>query len=225
MCRAKNCKLAILMSRKLLPVALDVSGRACLIVGGGAVAARKAASLVECHATVTIIAPELCEALASLIEKRACKYLQRAFAAGDTSDFDLVFACTDARSVNAKIAREAKLNGAWCNLADDSAESDFHGAATIRRGEICIGISSSGGSPALSRHLKAEIEGVIGAEYAHLLRWMSEQRAEMKMLGEQKQRAELWRAILESDILSLLKAGEVESARAEFEKMVNGSSS
>ena len=207
------------MQRKLLPVALDVSGRACLIVGGGAVAARKAASLVECAADVTIIAPELNAELALLREKSVCKYLQRAFAAGDTHDFAVVFVCTNQRATNAQIAHEAKLNGAWCNIADDSEASDFHGAATIRRGEICIGISTTGGSPALSRHLKAEIESVIGTEYAQILEWMSERRDAVKARGEQTQRAALWRAVLASDVLQSLKTGAVENARREFENL------
>ena len=207
------------MSYKLLPVALDVRGRACLIVGGGGVAARKAAALVECAADLTIIAPALCEELALMSEKSACKYLQRAFAAGDTHGFALVFACTNQRAINAQIAQEAKLNGAWCNIADDAEASDFHSMATIRRAEICVGISTSGGSPALSRHLKAEIENFIGPEYAQLLQWMSEQRDAVKAQGTQNLRGKFWRAIFKSAILEKLKTGDVESAQREFEAL------
>lgn len=218
------------MSRQLLPVALDVSGRACLVVGGGSVAARKAVSLVECGAEVTIIAPHVARQwpiirpqpgreLVRFLEKNACKYLQRVFAAGDTRGFALVFACTDNRAVNEEIAREAKLNGAWCNIANDAEASDFHNMATIRRGEICLGVSTSGGSPALSRHLKSEIENFIGPEYAQLLQWMSEEREAVKAQGSQKLRAKFWRSIFRSEVLGKLKAGDVENARAEFKSL------
>ena len=205
----------------LLPIALDVRGRACLVVGGGAVAARKVASLVECAAEVTIITPQLSAALVALSEKSACKYLQRVFAAGDTSGFALVFACTDNRVVNAQIAHEAQAHGAWCNIADDAASSDFHNMATLRRDEICIGVSTTGGSPVLSRHLKAEIEKVIGPEYAQILAWMSEMREQMKARGAQIERAQLWRAVLASDVLRLLRVGDEEQARREFEMLMN----
>jgi siroheme synthase-like protein len=200
----------------LLPVALDIRGKRCLIVGGGGVAARKALSLIECEALVTVISPVLgpdLEVLRDAIEHRA-----RTFREGDSAGFDLIFAATDRRAVNAQVALEAKQAGIWCNIADDAEGSDFHGAAAVRRGGICIGITTAAGSPALARHLKHEIESRIGAEYATLLELVAARRTHAQELPvSQRVRADLWRAILSSDVLSLLR----QERRGEAEALID----
>lgn len=209
------------MEMKLLPVALDVSGRACLVVGGGPVGARKLLSLLECHAAVTLISPALSEAAQPLIGR--CKYLQRAWQSGDCAGFSIVWACTPSARVNESIAREARASGAWCGISGAGAGGDLSGAAAVYRGEVCIAISTGGASPALSRHLKARVEAAIGGEYETLLRWMGHARVELKgRVGEQSERSNVWRQVLASDILELLRAGHEDEARALFEAIVRG---
>jgi len=237
---------------KFLPVALNVQGKRCLIVGGGAVARRKAESLLECGAKVRVIAPQLCDEFEALLEvvsvvhspsppaRRApasqgegsqlssplgggrvgaapasLEYSGRAFTSGDCNGHTLVFACTDSRELNAAIAKEARSLGIWCNVADDADASDFHVAAAVHRGDICVGITTGGGSPALSRHLKSKVQEAIGPEYSELLEIMSARRdALSRSTPGQKQRAVIWRAILESAALELLRSGRREAAEA-----------
>lgn len=213
----------------LLPISLDVKNKRCLVVGGGLVAARKVASLLECGARVHVVSPALCDELARFTER--IEYSKRAFLIDDCVGNSLVFACTNRRDVNAEVADAARRNGIWCNIADDATNSDFHGAATIRRGEISIAISTNGGSPALSRHLKAKIESAIGDEYAQLLNLMSAARANRgseigrngnRVLDEaQANRAEKWRAILQSDVLELLRNGANERAAQKIDEILN----
>ena len=204
----------------LLPIALDVAGKLCLVVGGGSVAARKARSLLECDAKVRVVAPQLCEALETL--RGQIEYSMRAFQPEDCAECRLIFACTNRREVNEQVAIEARRLGLWCNIADDSASSDFHGAATIRRGEMTIAISTNGGSPALSKHLKAKIESIVGDEYAQLLELMSARRATIEYSNAQFERAAKWRAILESDVLELLRRSEHEKAAQRVDEILNG---
>lgn len=193
---------------KLLPVALNLENRRVLIVGGGPVAARKAMACLECGARVRVVAPELCEAFAHLkVEHHA-----RVYESDDMSDCVLVFAATNSRKVNAQVLADAHNSHVACNVADDAQESDFHGAASVRRGDICVGISTSGGSPALARHLKARVDSCIGPEYETLLQLMSENRETLKASGEQTARAEKWRAVLQSDALELLRQGKPDEA-------------
>lgn len=205
----------------LLPISLDVKGKLCLVVGGGIVAARKVRSLLECEAKVHVVARDLCDDLESL--QSQIEYSKRAFQSGDCAQMQLVFACTNVRKVNAEVAQEARRLGTWCNIADDSANSDFHGAATIRRGDISIAISTQGGSPALSKHLKAKIEDVIGDEYSELLSLMSARRATIEYSNSQNERADRWRTILESDVLELLRRGENERAVQRMDEILNES--
>lgn len=187
---------------KLLPVALDVENRAVLIVGGGAVAARKASAFLECGARVTVVAPQLGEGFPP-VHHRAKGY-ERA----DLEGFALVLACTNAREINAQIADDARALNLWCNIADDPHRSDFHTAAVVRRGDVSVGITTGGHSPVLAAHLKGEIEATLGQEYAQLI-----EIAGSYAIGKAL-RGAFWRRMLQSDALSLLRAGKRDEARA-----------
>jgi precorrin-2 dehydrogenase/sirohydrochlorin ferrochelatase len=197
---------------KLLPLALNVQGRNCVVFGAGAVARRKALSLLECGAQLKVVAPHFAEDWANLqSEKIEC--VNRPYLKGDCKNALLVFACTNDANVNRQIAEEALELNILCNVADESEVSDFHSMATLRRGDICVGISTSGGSPALSRHLKEKISETIGPEYESLLELLAVQRETLpQRINEQSQRARLWRAVLDSDLLNLLRAEKSEEA-------------
>ena len=200
----------------LLPIALNLKNAPCLVVGGGEIGARKVRSLLECEAIVKVVSPQLCEALQAMranIEYSMLQIFERTFKAEDCDGMKLVFACTDSREVNARVAVEAKRCGALCNIADETDQSDFANMAVVRRGEITIAVSTSGGSPALSKHLKREIENAVGDEYAQLLQLMSDARASQnRAQSTQSERAALWHRVLDSDVLELLRRGETESA-------------
>jgi siroheme synthase-like protein len=185
----------------------------------GVVATRKATSLLECGAHVSVIAPELCHTFAPL--RGQIEYSERAFQSGDCNGCDIVFACTDRREVNAAVAAEAHSHRIWCNIADDPHGSDLHTVATVRRGPICIGISTGAASPVLARHVKEEISTVIGDEYAQLLQIVSEAQSvreaspegEKSPEGENSGRGDVWRAILATNVLPLLRAGQNDEAK------------
>ncbi len=203
----------------LLPIALDVAGKRCLVVGGGPVAARKVRSLVQCGAQVHVVAPHLEKELEAW--KAQFEYSNRSFQSGDCRDCYLVFACTNEREINSQVVAEARQNGIWCNIADDAKSSDFYNVATIRRGEITITISTDGGSPALANHLRNEIKKVIGDEYAQLLQLMSERRTLLdRTATTQSERAILWHRVLESDVLELLRRGKREKAAQRVDEIL-----
>jgi precorrin-2 dehydrogenase/sirohydrochlorin ferrochelatase len=202
---------------KLLPIALAVENQLCLVAGGGSVAARKVAALLECGARVRLVSPQACEQMEPLLAR--VEYFQRAFEPDDCCESVLIFACTDNREVNAAIAREAAARNIWCNVADAARESTFHLSAAVRRGEICIGVNTSASSPALAKHLRKRIESCVGEEYSQLLELLGTRREILKArIEEQSTRAELWRRALESDALDLLRAGD----RAAAEQLIDG---
>ena len=180
----------------ILPVALDVENRSVLIVGGGNVAARKAAAFVEAGARVTVLSPERSQGFPPV------DYRSKRYESADLTGFSLVCACTNQQKINAQIALDAKNQNIWCNIADAPDLSDFHTVATVRSGVIAVGISTDGISPVLSRHLKGEIESCIGPEYAELLEIAA------RFSVPTQQRGAFWRAVLESDALELLRSNE-----------------
>ncbi len=196
---------------KLLPVALKVEGARVLIVGGGEVASRKAGVLRECGARVHLIAPTLCAELEAM--KEELEYSARHFQSDDCERHQLIFACTNNSKVNAQIADEAQSKNIWFQIADDASRSTLHGAAAIRRDEICIGVTTGGASPALAKHLKTEIENCIGDEYSQLLQLMSERRQTLKsQIHSQSERAQIWREVLGSEVLRELREGREKNA-------------
>src|SRR3984885_10371750 len=138
------------------PVSLDVSGRSCLVVGGGPVAARKARTLLECGAAVTVIAPSLSdemEVLAGQLEQVE----RRAYAGGDADRFRLVVTATGRPEVDGAVHDDAEAAGVWVNSADDRAHSSFILPAVHRDGPVIVAVSTSGLSPGLSSWLRARL--------------------------------------------------------------------
>lgn len=206
---------------KLLPVAINVRGKACLMIGGGPVAARKVRSLLECEANVTVVAPVLGEELQQIASQ--IHWQPRGFAGSDCDNQTIVFACTDNPVVNGQVTAEAHIRGILCNIADDPDNSDFHVAAAVRRGEICIGITTGGGSPALAKHLRAKIETAVGEEYAQLLEILIGYRERLiDVESEQENRAGIWRTILANEtILNLLRDGRRVDAELHIKEMID----
>lgn len=207
----------------LLPIALNIQDAPCLVVGGGEIGARKVRSLLDCGARVHVVSPQLCDSLETMRaeNEHSFEYSKRVFECHDCEKMRLVFACTNSRTINDEIARASQFFNVLCNVADEPGDSDFANMATVRRGEITIAISTAGGSPALSKRLKTEIENAVGDEYAQLLKLMSEGRAFLNRdETSQSERAAMWNRVLDSDVLELLRRGETEAAQQRVDEVM-----
>ena len=149
----------------LYPIFLDLSGRRCVVVGGGEVANRKARKLLQARAEVVVISPEVKPELESV----ATEVLRRSYEIGDLEGAYLVFAATDAREVNAAVAEEARERGIPVNVADRPSEGDFALPSTLRRGRLQVAVSTGGASPMLARRIKGELEDVFRPEWAGIV--------------------------------------------------------
>ncbi|HYQ82597.1 MAG TPA: bifunctional precorrin-2 dehydrogenase/sirohydrochlorin ferrochelatase [Rubrobacter sp.] len=150
----------------LYPIFLNLSGRRCVVVGGGAVASRKAGKLLQAGADVVVVSPEVRTELAGMdveIQNRAYEY-------GDLEGANLVFTATDSREVNAAVAKEAKERGVPVNVADRPSEGDFAVPSTLRRGGLQVAVSTGGASPTLARRIRNELEEAFGPEWAGVVR-------------------------------------------------------
>ena len=146
----------------LYPIFLDLSGRRCVVVGGGEVANRKARKLLQARAEVVVISPEIGPELESV----ASEVHRRPYEDGDLAGAYLAFAATDAREANAAVAAEAKERGIPVNVADRPSEGDFALPSTLRRGRLQVAVSTGGASPTLARKIKGELEEAFGPEWA-----------------------------------------------------------
>jgi precorrin-2 dehydrogenase/sirohydrochlorin ferrochelatase len=149
----------------LYPIFLDLSGRRCVVVGGGGVADRKARKLLQARAEVVVISPEV----GAELESVAVEIHRREYREGDLEGAYLAFAATNVRKVNAAVAREAKERGIPVNVADSPSEGDFALPSTLRRGRLQVAVSTGGASPTLARRIRGELEGAFGPEWAGIV--------------------------------------------------------
>jgi precorrin-2 dehydrogenase / sirohydrochlorin ferrochelatase len=156
----------------LYPIFLDLSGRRCVVVGGGEVANRKARKLLQARARVVVISPEI----GAELESVAVEVHRRPYREGDLDGAYLAFAAADSREANAAVAREAKERGIPVNVADRPSDGDFALPATLRRGGLQVAVSTGGASPTLARKVKDELEGIFGPEWAGLVRELGKNR-------------------------------------------------
>ena len=139
------------MSAAAYPLMLDVARLRVLVVGGGAVAARKVAGLAEAGGRPTIVAPAATDELRATIERLRLVWHPRPYDSMDVDAHHLVFAATDDPAVNGRIADDARAAGALVSRADEGGESDFHVPSHIRQEDVVVAFSTGGASPLLAR--------------------------------------------------------------------------
>ena len=138
------------------PLTLDVTGRRVVVVGGGPVAARRTASLVDAGAQVQVVAPAICEDLADLATAGRVDWLARDYEPGDLGDAWLAHTATGDREVDVAVAVEADARRIWCVRADDATASPAWTPAVARSDDVTVAVSA-GGDPTRARTLRDAI--------------------------------------------------------------------
>ncbi len=196
------------------PIFLNLSGRRCVVVGGGLVALRKVKALVEHKANIEVISPELCPELREIAERGVIQVLPRSYNKGDLEGAFMAIAATDDSRINGKVAKEAWKKEVLVNVVDDPAQSDFILPSYLRRGAVTIAVSTAGRSPALARKIRIRLEEEFGAEYASLALLIDSVRSELKRRGITLD-GDTWHKAIDIDLLNeMLRAGDNEKARA-----------
>jgi precorrin-2 dehydrogenase/sirohydrochlorin ferrochelatase len=161
------------------PVNLDLCDRSVVIIGGGAVAARKAKRLLSAGALLCVVAPRLHEKLAVLAAAGALTHLSRSYQPGDLRGALLAFAATDDPTVNLAVATEAKELGVLIDVIDAPQSGAFTTPAVLERGDLLITVSTAGASPALARSIVCRLEPLFGPEYAEAVALLAEIREKL----------------------------------------------
>lgn len=137
------------------PLALRLDGRAVLVVGGGPVAARRAASLSEAGALVTVVAPQLCEDLEDQRDNGSVRHRARSFRETDVEGVWLVHSATGDRATDHAVAKAAEGQGTWCVRADDAAASAAWTPAVGTSDDVTIAVTS--GDPGRSQRIRSAV--------------------------------------------------------------------
>jgi siroheme synthase-like protein len=204
------------------PITLvDLANTPCAVIGGGEVAARKVAGLREAGARPVVISPVLCDALRYQVDAGEVDAIEREFRSGDLAGVRVVIAATDDAATNEAAWREAQASGCLVNVVDDPARCNFHVPANVRRGALTISISTGGHSPALARRIRQALEQEFDPAYERYVALLGDLRPRVQeQITELAHRKVFWEALLDSDVLDLLRAGDPLAARRLAEDMV-----
>jgi precorrin-2 dehydrogenase / sirohydrochlorin ferrochelatase len=148
---------------------LKLTGRRCLVVGGGDIGLEKVEGLLACDADVTLVAPVAHPALEDLAREGSIAWDKREYAG--PSDLDGTFmaiACTDDTDVNIAVFDDAEKRAMLVNIVDVPPLCNFILPAIVRTGPLAIAISTAGASPALAKRMKRQVSEIFGEEYARL---------------------------------------------------------
>jgi siroheme synthase-like protein len=193
-------------------VNLLVAGRRVVVVGGGRVAARKVAPLLDLGAEVVVVALEAGEEIRGWADQGRLELHERAFRPADLDGAWLALTATDDGEVNAAVHRAGEERRVWTNSADDPANCSFTLMSVVRRSDVVVAVGTGGRSPALAAHLRRVLEQEIGPEYETLLDLLAEAREELRAAGRSTEDAD-WQRAFESGIVALVRAGRVAEAK------------
>ncbi|MGD2112904.1 MAG: siroheme synthase CysG, partial [Gammaproteobacteria bacterium] len=205
-----------------LPIFLKVRDRPCLVVGGGKVAARKAALLLRAGARVTVVSPQRCTEVQALTAGPDVTCVERNFRPDDMSGMALAIASTDDPAVNRQVSELARQQGIPVNVVDNPALCSFIVPSIIDRSPVQVAVSTGGSSPVLARLLRARLESFIPSAYGRLARLVDEYRQHVKRrFPAADQRRYFWESILQGRVAELLFAGQEDKARAALQQAID----
>ncbi|WNL48029.1 siroheme synthase CysG [Dyella sp. BiH032] len=206
---------------KLYPLFADLAGRRVLVVGGGAVAERKAAMLLEAGAAVVVGAPSISPALAAWAAAGRINLRAGEFEDAWLDACWLVIAATGEPLLNRRIATLAARRRLFVNVVDDAELSSFQVPAVIDRAPVTIAISSGGAAPVLARLLRERLEAwldpALGPLAALAARWRARIRRRLPELGARRR---FYERLLTGAVPALLRRGQPALAEAEAERLL-----
>jgi precorrin-2 dehydrogenase/sirohydrochlorin ferrochelatase len=201
------------MTHSYYPIALDLHGKRCLVVGGGMIADGKLDALLAAGADLTVVSPTVLPRIAALAADGRFTLHQRPYQASDIDGVYLAIAATDDRAANAAVAADARAAGVIVNAVDDIPNCDFFAVAVVRRGDLTLAISTNGRSPAFARWMREQLDATLPTEYGDLLGVLGDVRETLKARGPIPE-YEHWQAAITDDVLADLQRNDRASAHA-----------
>ena len=196
---------------------LRLSGRRCLVVGGGEVGLEKVEGLLACDGDVVLVAPDAVPQLREYADEGSIAWERREYAGPpDLEGTFIVIASTSDTDVNIRVYEDAERRAMLVNVVDVPPLCNFILPAIVRTGPLAIAISTAGASPALAKRIKAEIAEEYGEPYARLAVILNEARGWAKAtLPTYQDRKAFFEGIVngDPDPVELLRGGDERAVR------------
>ena len=195
---------------------LRLTGRRCVVIGGGDVGLEKVEGLLACDADVVLVAPEARPELVALAREGSIRWEQREYRLGDLEASLIAIAATNDTDVNIRVFDDAEARSMLVNVVDVPPLCNFILPAIVRTGPLAVAISTAGASPALAKRMKREISALFGEEYATLAVMLNDARGWAKAtLPTYQDRKQFFESIVngDPDPVTLLRAGNAAAVR------------
>ena len=190
---------------------LKLSGRRCVVVGGGEIGLEKVEGLLACDGRVVLIAPDAVAELETLAAEGSIEWIRREYETGDLEATFIAIAATDDTDVNIRVHDDAERRAMLVNVVDVPPLCNFILPAIVRSGPLAIAISTAGASPALAKRIKRRVADEFGEPYARLAVLLNEVRGWAKgTLPTYQDRKAFFEEIVngDPDPVELLRAGD-----------------
>lgn len=206
----------------LYPVCLNLHDKVCLVVGGGRVAERKIASLIDHGARVRVVSNNITARIAKWHRENQVQIAIRSFNEEDLEGVFLVFIATDNRDINGAISRICQQKGILANVADAPELCDFLVPSVLRHGSLQLAVSTEGKSPAYARKLRRELEDIITPSHGELVDLLGEVRTYLhSQEPDIDKRKQIIESIVYSDILNLIQVGEKDKVKEKIRQCMS----
>jgi siroheme synthase-like protein len=161
------------------PIFLELGGRRVVLIGGGAVAVRKATTLLEAGARLIVVAHKPSDAITELCTSHGAELIRDRYSKQYVVEAVLVIAATDDQAVNEQVYRDCQELEILCNVVDEPRLCDFFVPAVVKRGDLQIAIGTEGYSPAYAGHLRKKLETIFTEEHGRFLAELETARREV----------------------------------------------
>ncbi len=190
---------------KYYPVFMDIKDKSCLVVGGGSVGLRKAATLQKCGAKVKVISRQFSNKFNN-IQTVSINFKKKEYEKKDIKGMFFIFAATDNHDLNQTIKNDAARLNILCNIADSPDQSDFILPSIVDRGDLVLAVSTSGSSPAMAKKIRQELEHFFGPEYAQFLTLMGNIRKKILLSDHSPDNnRQVFHTLIDKGVLELIK--------------------
>lgn len=202
------------------PVYLDLLGKSCLVVGGGAAAYDKAVHLAEAGADVTVIAADFEDDLVQMGGRHEARLLLKAFEDDDLAGVELVIDASGDDPQGVRVAAAARRRRVLVNVLDRVHLCDFIAPAVVRRGPLQVAVSTAGRSPFMASHIRRRLEDYLGPEYGELVELVGALRDRLRAEGGAlDEQTRVYQRVPGCGALELLRSGDREGAQRALDSL------
>ncbi len=151
------------------PIFLELGGRRVVVVGGGAVAVRKAQPILAAGARLIVVAERISDMMTALCQGTNAKLVKDKYSKSYLTGAVLVIAATNKSELNRQIYKDCQELEILCNVVDEPQLCDFFVPAVVKRGDLQIAIGTEGYYPAYAGHIRKKLEQIFTNKHGEFL--------------------------------------------------------